>query len=132
MGAPAPLRRVRAHRVLRRLAGTARVGALAGSGHPIIRSFEPGEDWFWNYDTNEYYDGPELAAPECHPAYRPCPVPRPGAGGLGGVAPQPRRLAVVGERLLGGVVPGMKVMPGPPWQPALPRYSPSIGIGWST
>ena len=20
------------------------------TGHPIIRSFEPGEDWFWNYD----------------------------------------------------------------------------------
>ena len=19
------------------------------SGHPVIRSFEPGEDWFWNY-----------------------------------------------------------------------------------
>ena len=34
------------------------------TGHPIIRSFEPGEDWFWNYDTNEYYDGPELAPPE--------------------------------------------------------------------
>ena len=47
------------------------LGALARSGHPIIRSFEPGEDWFWNYDTNEYYDGPELAAPDCHPRIRP-------------------------------------------------------------
>jgi hypothetical protein len=38
------------------------------TGHPIIRSFEPGEDWFWNYETNDYYDGPELAPPVCHPA----------------------------------------------------------------
>ena len=45
------------------------------SGHPIIRSFEPGEDWFWNYETNEYYDGPELAAPECHPKDQPVPGP---------------------------------------------------------
>jgi hypothetical protein len=45
------------------------------SGHPIIRSFEPGEDWFWNYETNEYYDGPKLAAPECHPKDQPVPGP---------------------------------------------------------
>jgi len=45
------------------------------TGHPIIRSFEPGEDWFWNYDTNEYYDGPELAAPDSHPADQPAPGP---------------------------------------------------------
>ena len=29
---------------------------------PIIRSFEPGEDWFWDYQRNDYYTGPELAA----------------------------------------------------------------------
>jgi len=45
------------------------------TGHPIIRSFEPGEDWFWNYDSNEYYDGPELAAPESHPVDQPAPGP---------------------------------------------------------
>ena len=45
------------------------------TGHPIIRSFEPGEDWFWNYDTNEYYDGPELTAPECHPKDQAVPGP---------------------------------------------------------
>ena len=28
------------------------------SGHPVIRSFEPGEDWFWNYRTDDYMDGP--------------------------------------------------------------------------
>jgi Zn-finger in ubiquitin-hydrolases and other protein len=46
------------------------------SGHPIIRSFEPGEDWFWNYRTNEYYDGPELAAPDCRPTDETVPGPR--------------------------------------------------------
>jgi hypothetical protein len=45
------------------------------TGHPIIRSFEPGEDWFWNYDTGEYYDGPDLAAPDAHPADQPAPGP---------------------------------------------------------
>ncbi|BBY81896.1 hypothetical protein MPUL_30540 [Mycolicibacterium pulveris] len=46
------------------------------TGHPIIRSFEPGEDWFWNYATNDYYDGPRLAAPESRPAKQPVPGPR--------------------------------------------------------
>ncbi len=46
------------------------------TGHPIIRSFEPGEDWFWNYDANEYYDGPELAAPICRPEDETVPGPR--------------------------------------------------------
>jgi hypothetical protein len=46
------------------------------SGHPIIRSFEPGEDWFWDYETNDYYEGPQLAPPECHPADQPVPGPR--------------------------------------------------------
>jgi Zn-finger in ubiquitin-hydrolases and other protein len=45
------------------------------SGHPIIRSFEPGEDWFWNYDTDGYYDGPRLAPPENHPTDQPVPGP---------------------------------------------------------
>ena len=46
------------------------------SGHPIIRSFEPGEDWFWIYETNAYYDGPELAAPQNHPEDQTVPGPR--------------------------------------------------------
>ena len=46
------------------------------TGHPIIRSFEPGEDWFWNYESNEYYDGPELAAPDCRPVDETVPGPR--------------------------------------------------------
>lgn len=46
------------------------------TGHPIIRSFEPGEDWFWNYDANDYYEGPELAPPECRPEDQSVPGPR--------------------------------------------------------
>ena len=45
------------------------------TGHPIIQSFEPGEDWFWNYETNDYYDGPELAPPDCHPEDQTVPGP---------------------------------------------------------
>lgn len=43
--------------------------------HPIVRSFEPGESWFWSYSTEEFYDGPPLAAPEHHPLDQPVPGP---------------------------------------------------------
>lgn len=33
------------------------------TGHPFVQSFEPGENWFWNYRAKEYYDGPRLAEP---------------------------------------------------------------------
>ena len=45
------------------------------SGHPVMRSFEPGDDWFWNYDIDDYCDGPELAPPESHPIQQPAPGP---------------------------------------------------------
>jgi Zn-finger in ubiquitin-hydrolases and other protein len=73
---------------LRRCAGCGHIGCCdsspaqhaskhaASSGHPIIRSFEPGEDWFWDYRTSEFYDGPELAPPECHPLDQSTPGPR--------------------------------------------------------
>jgi ubiquitin-hydrolase Zn-finger-containing protein len=47
----------------------------AASGHPIVQSFEPGEDWFWSFPEESYYDGPELAAPDSHPAVQPVPGP---------------------------------------------------------
>lgn len=46
------------------------------SGHPFITSYEPGEDWFWNVRTQEYYEGPELAAPTSRPVTQPTPGPR--------------------------------------------------------
>jgi hypothetical protein len=40
-----------------------------------VRSFEPGETWFWNYRSQEFYDGPELAAPQHHPLAQTIPGP---------------------------------------------------------
>ncbi|HEX4224276.1 MAG TPA: UBP-type zinc finger domain-containing protein [Pseudonocardiaceae bacterium] len=46
------------------------------TGHPFIRSFEPNEAWFWNFDTEEFYeDGPELAEPQHHPVTQTTPGP---------------------------------------------------------
>jgi hypothetical protein len=46
------------------------------TGHPIVQSFEPGEDWFWSYADEDYYDGPALAPPTSHPEDQPAPGPR--------------------------------------------------------
>ncbi len=48
---------------------------FAETSHPIIRSFEPGEDWFWDFTTEDYYDGPALADPQSHPLDQPTPGP---------------------------------------------------------
>jgi hypothetical protein len=46
------------------------------TGHPMIRSFEPGESWFWSFQNEDYYeDGPDLAPPEHHPLDQPVPGP---------------------------------------------------------
>ena len=45
------------------------------SGHPFVQSFEPDENWFWNYQTEDYYDGPVLADPQHHPLDQPTPGP---------------------------------------------------------
>jgi hypothetical protein len=47
----------------------------AQAGHPIIQSFEPGEDWFWDYASDQYYDGPALVDPQHHPRQQPTPGP---------------------------------------------------------
>ena len=45
------------------------------SGHTVIRSFEPGEDWFYDYETDDGMEGPALAPPEHHPLSQPTPGP---------------------------------------------------------
>ena len=45
------------------------------TGHPVIQSFEPGESWFWNFETGEAFDGPVLAAPHSHPSSQSVPGP---------------------------------------------------------
>lgn len=47
----------------------------AEAGHPVVRSFEPGEDWFWDFETDEYAEGPALAPPDNHPEDQPVPGP---------------------------------------------------------
>ena len=47
----------------------------AETGHWMIQSFEPGEDWFYNYQTDEFLEGPPLAPPDAHPLDQPTPGP---------------------------------------------------------
>jgi hypothetical protein len=47
----------------------------AATGHPIITSFEPGERWFYDYRTEEFFTGPKLQAPHSHPLDQPVPGP---------------------------------------------------------
>ena len=42
----------------------------------MIRSFEPGEDWFWDFPADRPVRGAELAAPQHHPLDQPAPGPR--------------------------------------------------------
>ena len=47
----------------------------AATGHRYVQSFEPGESWYWDYDQQDYYDGPRLADPQHHPVEQPVPGP---------------------------------------------------------
>jgi hypothetical protein len=43
--------------------------------HPIVQTFEPGEDWYWDYSNGQYLEGPVLAEPRHHPLDQPVPGP---------------------------------------------------------
>ena len=45
------------------------------TSHPVLQSFEPGEGWFYDYRTEQFLEGPELARPDAHPASQPVPGP---------------------------------------------------------
>ena len=45
------------------------------TGHPIIQSYEPGETWLWDYETDGFVDGPALEPPLHHPQGQPTPGP---------------------------------------------------------
>lgn len=45
------------------------------TGHPIIRSYEPGEDWFWDYRSESMVSGPPLAEPQSRPLDQSAPGP---------------------------------------------------------
>ncbi|MFG6403548.1 UBP-type zinc finger domain-containing protein [Microbacterium sp. P04] len=46
-----------------------------GSGHRFIQSFEPGEDWWWDYEAQTSVEGPALAEPTSRPEDQPSPGP---------------------------------------------------------
>ena len=43
--------------------------------HPIVQSYEPEEDWFWDYAEEDVVEGPALAPPVHHPLDQPTPGP---------------------------------------------------------
>ena len=45
------------------------------TGHRVVQSFEPGEDWLWDYFAEDVVDGPELAPPHSHPLSQTTPGP---------------------------------------------------------
>ncbi len=51
-------------------------GHAAESGHPVIRSYEPGEAWFWDFEREQAVSATELAPPLHHPLDQPAPGPR--------------------------------------------------------
>jgi hypothetical protein len=44
-------------------------------GHGVMRSFELGERWFWDFGNAEFSVGPPLAEPEHRPLHQPAPGP---------------------------------------------------------
>lgn len=48
---------------------------FSGTGHPVITSFEPGEDWFWDHRIDKGFLGPKLADPQSRPEDQPAPGP---------------------------------------------------------
>jgi hypothetical protein len=42
----------------------------------VIASFEPGEDWFYDYEKEVTIDSVELAPPRSHPEDQPVPGPQ--------------------------------------------------------
>lgn len=46
------------------------------TGHRLLRSFEPGEEWFYDWQTQDSWaSGPALAPPQARPADQPVPGP---------------------------------------------------------
>jgi len=45
------------------------------TGHPVMQSYEPGEDWFWSYPDETAFEGSKLAEPTSRPTDQPVPGP---------------------------------------------------------
>jgi len=48
---------------------------FTATGHSIMQSFEPGEDWFWDFANEDGFEGPELAPPGSRPDAQGVPGP---------------------------------------------------------
>ena len=45
------------------------------TAHPVVQSFEPGEEWFYDYRSEDFLRGPVLAPPGSRPEEQPVPGP---------------------------------------------------------
>ncbi|WP_304454621.1 UBP-type zinc finger domain-containing protein [Nocardiopsis sp. YSL2] len=45
------------------------------TGHPVVQSFEPGEEWFFDFRSGQAGRGPVLAPPSSRPEDQPVPAP---------------------------------------------------------
>jgi hypothetical protein len=45
------------------------------AGHPVLTSYEPGEEWFYDDRNGDVFAGPDLAAPRHHPVDQTVPGP---------------------------------------------------------
>ncbi len=45
------------------------------TGHRYMQSYEPGEDWWWDYQEEQLVAGPDLAPPTSRPDEQPSPGP---------------------------------------------------------
>lgn len=50
-------------------------GHAATTGHRVVQSYEPGEDWFWDFGENQVVAGPVLADPQHRPLDQTVPGP---------------------------------------------------------
>jgi hypothetical protein len=48
---------------------------FAATGHRYIQSFEPGEEWIWDFVDLTFAEGPPLTEPTSHPDDQPVPGP---------------------------------------------------------
>ena len=75
VASPPPVCGVWAHRLLRQFSEQHASKHAATTGHPIIASFEPGEDWFYDYAKQGMIKCVELLPPHSHPKNQPAPGP---------------------------------------------------------
>ncbi len=45
------------------------------TGHPVIRSYEPGEEWFWDFPRTTSSTAPPWRRPQHHPVAQDVPGP---------------------------------------------------------